>query len=68
MHRAPSTACALAFTATPAQHFSGRGVTGRNRTLWSSWVIETANRRLQRIVENDAQAAEGDADEPAGEA
>ncbi|MCE9575717.1 MAG: MBL fold metallo-hydrolase [Deltaproteobacteria bacterium] len=37
---------ALAFTATPAQHFSGRGITGRNRTLWSSWVIETANRRV----------------------
>lgn len=37
---------ALAFTATPAQHFSGRGLTSRNQTLWSSWVIETANRRL----------------------
>ena len=27
------------FTATPAQHFSGRSLGGRNRTLWSSWVI-----------------------------
>ncbi|MGE3455599.1 MAG: MBL fold metallo-hydrolase [Kofleriaceae bacterium] len=35
----------LAFTATPSQHFSGR-VGGRNATLWSSWVIETANRKL----------------------
>ncbi|HEY6036471.1 MAG TPA: MBL fold metallo-hydrolase [Kofleriaceae bacterium] len=35
----------LRFTATPAQHFSGR-VGGRNATLWSSWVIETANRKL----------------------
>ncbi len=25
--------------ATPAQHFSGRGLGDRNRTLWSSWVI-----------------------------
>lgn len=36
----------VAFTATPAQHFSGRSLTGRNRTLWSSWVIATARRRL----------------------
>ena len=26
-------------TATPARHFSGRGLWGRNRTLWSSFVI-----------------------------
>lgn len=35
----------LAFTAAPAQHFSGR-IGGRNATLWSSWVIETANRKI----------------------
>jgi len=27
-------------TATPARHFSGRGVTNRNETLWSSFVIK----------------------------
>ncbi len=27
-------------TATPAQHFSGRGMTDRDRTLWASFVIE----------------------------
>ncbi|GAA4328582.1 MBL fold metallo-hydrolase [Mucilaginibacter gynuensis] len=27
-------------TATPARHFSGRGITGRNETLWSSFVIK----------------------------
>jgi L-ascorbate metabolism protein UlaG (beta-lactamase superfamily) len=37
---------ALSFIATPAQHFSGRGLADRNRTLWSSWVLTTANRRL----------------------
>jgi L-ascorbate metabolism protein UlaG (beta-lactamase superfamily) len=37
---------ALSFTATPAQHFSGRTLTDRNSTLWSSWVITTANRRV----------------------
>jgi L-ascorbate metabolism protein UlaG (beta-lactamase superfamily) len=26
-------------TATPAQHFSGRGMADRNQTLWASWVI-----------------------------
>lgn len=29
----------LRFTATPAQHFSGRGMHDRNKTLWSSWVV-----------------------------
>ena len=31
----------LMIAATPAQHFSGRGVTDRNKTLWASWVIKT---------------------------
>lgn len=30
----------LQFTATPSQHFSGRTAFDRNRTLWSSWVIQ----------------------------
>ncbi|HEY9229289.1 MAG TPA: MBL fold metallo-hydrolase [Gemmatimonadaceae bacterium] len=37
---------ALAFTAAPAQHFSGRSLFDRNSTLWSSWVLATANRRV----------------------
>ena len=37
---------ALSFRATPAQHFSGRSLTDGNRTLWASWVIATANRKL----------------------
>ena len=28
---------------TPARHFSGRGVTDRFNTLWSSWVIQGKN-------------------------
>jgi L-ascorbate metabolism protein UlaG (beta-lactamase superfamily) len=28
------------FVATPAQHFSGRGLSDRDKTLWASWVIE----------------------------
>jgi L-ascorbate metabolism protein UlaG (beta-lactamase superfamily) len=28
------------FAATPAQHFSGRGINDGNATLWASWVIQ----------------------------
>jgi L-ascorbate metabolism protein UlaG (beta-lactamase superfamily) len=34
------------FTATPAQHFSGRGLRDGNRTLWCSWVIDDGERRV----------------------
>lgn len=36
----------LMVAATPAQHFSGRGVTDRNATLWASWVIKTPFHKL----------------------
>ncbi|MFY0608191.1 MAG: MBL fold metallo-hydrolase [Cyclobacteriaceae bacterium] len=36
----------IIFTATPARHFSGRGITDRNKTLWASWVIESNNSKL----------------------
>lgn len=36
----------LELTAAPAQHFSGRGMTDRNQTLWSSFRIQTRNRKL----------------------
>lgn len=32
--------------ATPSRHFSGRGVGDRNRTLWSSWVLEGESQRV----------------------
>jgi L-ascorbate metabolism protein UlaG (beta-lactamase superfamily) len=34
------------FTATPAQHFSGRTLRDGNRTLWCSWVIDDGERRV----------------------
>ena len=36
----------LRLTATPCQHFSGRGTSDRNRTLWSSWVLQSDRRKL----------------------
>lgn len=33
----------IEFVSTPARHFSGRGVTNRNSTLWCSWVLKSAN-------------------------
>lgn len=35
----------ITFTATPAQHFSGRGLS-QNKTLWASWVVRNANHSL----------------------
>ncbi|WP_339899970.1 MBL fold metallo-hydrolase [uncultured Gilvimarinus sp.] len=35
------TVAGIHFTATPAQHFSGRGLFDGNSTLWASWVIKT---------------------------
>jgi len=31
---------------TPAQHFSGRGITDTDKTLWSSWVIRNPQHSL----------------------
>ncbi len=36
----------LMLAATPAQHFSGRGLMDRDETLWSSWVIKTPHHNL----------------------
>ena len=31
----------LFIACTPARHFSGRGITDRNSTMWASWVIKS---------------------------
>lgn len=36
----------LTLAATPAQHFSGRGLGDGNSTLWASWVVIGSNERL----------------------
>ncbi|MFK8020427.1 MAG: MBL fold metallo-hydrolase [Pseudomonadales bacterium] len=34
------------FVATPAQHFSGRSFTDRDKTLWASWVIQAGGHNV----------------------
>ena len=36
----------LTLTCTPARHFSGRGLTDRNSSLWCSWVISGNHGRI----------------------
>ncbi|HEY0199854.1 MAG TPA: MBL fold metallo-hydrolase [Rhodanobacter sp.] len=36
----------LTLAATPAQHFSGRGLLDRDSTLWASWVVIGSHERL----------------------
>lgn len=36
----------LSITGTPAQHFSGRGLSDRNVTLWCSYVVESNKRKV----------------------
>lgn len=41
-----TTVGGVKFTATPAQHFSGRGLRDGNKTLWSSWVIQDGDKKI----------------------
>ncbi len=36
----------IQLTCTPAQHFSGRGLTDGGSTLWSSWVIQSKEQSI----------------------
>jgi L-ascorbate metabolism protein UlaG (beta-lactamase superfamily) len=36
----------LTIVSTPSRHFSGRGLTNRNSTLWTSWVMKSAKNRV----------------------
>lgn len=36
----------LQITATPAQHFSGRGFRHQSQSLWCSWVIQSSDHRV----------------------
>jgi len=47
----------LVVAATPAQHFSGRGIFDRNETLWASWVIKTPIHKL--FISGDSGYFEG---------
>ena len=41
-----TTVSALTLTATPARHFSGRGLSNRNHTLWASWSVAGPKHRV----------------------
>lgn len=41
-----ATEFGIKITATPAQHFSGRSLFDKNKTLWASWVIQGQNDRI----------------------
>jgi N-acyl-phosphatidylethanolamine-hydrolysing phospholipase D len=43
---ASATLRTVTFTATPAQHSSGRWLHDQNRRLWSSWVVAAPGHRL----------------------
>lgn len=36
----------LRLTATPARHFCGRGLRGRQQTLWASWAVTDGTHRI----------------------
>lgn len=36
----------IRLVAAPARHFSGRGITDNNATLWASWIIEAESNKL----------------------
>ncbi|WP_310395081.1 MBL fold metallo-hydrolase [Hymenobacter sp.] len=36
----------LTVRCTPSRHFSGRGLGNQNSTLWSSWVLQSATKRV----------------------
>ena len=46
----------IKFTLTPAQHFSGRGLTNRNSTLWGSWIV--ASERIRAYFSGDGGYSE----------
>jgi N-acyl-phosphatidylethanolamine-hydrolysing phospholipase D len=45
-HRSNNGRSSATIGATPAQHFSARGLRDRNRTLWCGWTIEAGGRRV----------------------
>ena len=41
-----TSVASLLLTATPARHFSGRGLNDRNHTLWASWSVAGPKHRV----------------------
>ena len=41
-----ATLAGLRLHCTPSRHFSGRGLTNRNSTMWCSWVVQAPTKRV----------------------
>ncbi len=41
-----TTVGTVKLTAAPAQHFSGRTLTDRNKTLWAAWILESGTQKI----------------------
>ena len=41
-----TTVGAIKISAAPAQHFSGRSLGDRNKTLWASWILDAGGERI----------------------
>jgi L-ascorbate metabolism protein UlaG (beta-lactamase superfamily) len=52
-----TTVHGINFVATPSQHFSGRGLHDRNKSLWASWVI--INHDIRIFFSGDSGYFEG---------
>ncbi|MBA3341453.1 MAG: MBL fold metallo-hydrolase [Gemmatimonadaceae bacterium] len=50
----------LELTATPARHFSGRGINDRNHTLWASWSVAGPRHRVFHSGDTGPFAGFGD--------
>lgn len=48
----------IRFHAAPARHFSGRGLSDRNRTLWTSWYLEGIEGNLRIYFGGDTAYAD----------
>eukprot|EP00246_Nothoceros_aenigmaticus_P002244 TRINITY_DN13062_c0_g1_i1.p1 TRINITY_DN13062_c0_g1~~TRINITY_DN13062_c0_g1_i1.p1 ORF type:complete len:361 (+),score=39.76 TRINITY_DN13062_c0_g1_i1:95-1177(+) len=56
----------LKATCTPCQHFSGRGLFDRNKTLWCSWVLEGKDRKVYFAGDTGFCTVTKDSEHPGG--
>ncbi|KAG0557328.1 hypothetical protein KC19_11G120600 [Ceratodon purpureus] len=52
---------------TPCQHFSGRGILDRDKTLWCSWVLESPSKKVYFGGDTGFCSVTKDSDHPGGD-